>query len=158
MYRSAGLGSFTDSLANAIAQFEGFNKAGSVAQRNNNPGNLRSGPGQTGTDAQGYAIFPDAGTGWAALDHQIDVNIGRGLTLQEFIGGKPGVYSGYAPSADSNNVQSYVGFLAGQLAIDPNIPLNGVSPGTFRVVPPHSPVVERTPQGTSGPSSTHKPD
>ena len=143
--RPAGLGDLTSSLANAIAQFEGYNVPGSVAQRNNNPGNLRSGPGQTGTDAKGYAIFPDAATGFAALQNQVNLNIDRGLTLQTFIGGQPGGYPGYAPSADNNNVQNYVGFLSTQLGIDPNVPLNGLSPGSFRLVPPHHPpATERT--------------
>src|SRR5271157_4273547 len=96
-----GLGAGTatvDDLAQAIARMEGFNVAGSVAQRDNNPGNLRSGPGQIGTDAGGYAIFPDVTTGYAALDNQINLNIGRGLTLNQFFGGLPGVYAGYAPS------------------------------------------------------------
>lgn len=142
------------SLANAIAQFEGFNKAGSVAQRNNNPGNLRSGPGQIGTDPQGYAIFPDVATGFAALQNQVSLNIDRGLSLQTFIGGQrdtsgnvvPGGYPGYAPSADNNPVSNYVSFLAGKLGLDPATPLNGVSPGDFRVVPLHKtpPATERT--------------
>lgn len=153
----AGLGSLTDSLANAIAQFEGYNKAGSVAQRNNNPGNLRSGPGQIGTDANGYAIFPDANTGFAALDNQINLNVSRGLSLQTFIGGQPGVYPGYAPSADNNNVSNYVNFLSSQLGIDPNTPLNGLSPGSFRQVPPHSPAAERTSQGGSTSQASSEP-
>ena len=138
------------SLATAIAQFEGFFKPGTVAQRNNNPGNLRSGAGQIGTDAGGYAIFPDPTTGWAALDHQVTVNINRGLTLQQFIGGKPGVYPGYAPSADNNNVTSYVSFLSGKLGLSPDTVLSGVSPGDFRMVPRPSP-----PQGPTHPGTTH---
>ena len=123
------------SLSNAIAQFEGFLVPGSVAQRNNNPGNLRSGPGQIGTDANGYAIFPDVSTGMSALQNQVQLNINRGLNLNQFIGGVPGGYPGYAPSADNNNVQNYVGFLSGKLGVDPNTPLNGLSPGTFHRVP-----------------------
>jgi hypothetical protein len=148
-YQRTGLGDLTSSLANAIAQFEGYNVPNSVAQRNNNPGNLRSGPGQIGTDSNGYAIFPDAQTGFAALDNQVNLNISRGLTLQQFIGGGNG-YPGYAPSADNNNVSNYVNFLSGQLGIDPNTPLSGVSPGSFRVVPPHQPPrAERTKPGGS---------
>lgn len=159
-YRRTGLGqsgsSLVSSMANAIAQFEGYNVPGSVAQRNNNPGNLRSGPGQTGIDANGYAVFPDSDTGFAALDSQISLNISRGLTLQSFVGGgttSAGTnYPGYAPSADNNNVSNYVNFLSSQLGIDPNTPLNqiGASPGSFRQVPPHSPAVERTPRGEQG--------
>jgi hypothetical protein len=120
-------GSFTDQLAQAIARFEGYNVAGSVAQRNNNPGNLRSGPGQTGTDPNGYAIFPDVATGYAALDNQISLNIGRGLSLDEFFAGKPGVYPGYAPSSDANNPAQYASTVAGWLGIDPTVPLSSIA-------------------------------
>jgi len=136
--------SLVQSLSNAIAQFEGYNVPGSVAQRNNNPGNLRSGPGQTGTDSKGYAIFPDAATGFAALNNQVSLNVDRGLTLQTFIGGNQdptqgAIYPGYAPSADNNNVSNYVSFLSGKLGIGPDTPLSGLSPGSFRLVPPHHP-------------------
>ena len=80
--------SLTDSLAQAIARFEGFFTAGSVAARNNNPGNLRSGVGQIGTDPNGYAIFPDQTTGFQALSNQIQLNISRGLNLNEFFAGQ----------------------------------------------------------------------
>lgn len=143
--------SLVQSLSNLIARFEGYYVQGqspTVAQRNNNPGNLRSGPGQIGTDPNGYAIFPDEATGMAALQNQVSLNIDRGLSLQSFIGGGPtstgANYPGYAPSADNNNVSNYVNFLSNGLGIDPTTPLNGVSPGNFRVVPPRPPVTERT--------------
>lgn len=113
-------------LSNAIARFEGYSIPGSVAQRNNNPGNLRAGIGQTGTDGNGYAIFPDSATGFAALQHQVTLNINRGLSLDEFFGGKPGVYAGYAPSGDANDPGHYSQTVAGWLGIDPNAPLSDV--------------------------------
>jgi hypothetical protein len=131
--RNRGLGdaeAFTSSLASSIARFEGYNIAGSVAQRNNNPGNLRAGPGQIGTDANGYAVFPDAATGYAALDNQIDLNISRGLTLNQFFAGEPGVYAGYAPSGDSNNPSQYATTVAGWMGIDPNVPLSTLAGGS----------------------------
>jgi len=130
MYRfRVGFGGLTDELAQAIAQFEGFNTAGSVAARNNNPGNLRSGPGQTGTDASGYAIFPTAAAGWSALDNQVDLNVSRGLTLDQFFAGGNG-YPGYAPSADSNNPAQYAAFVAAQTGIPETVPLNQLPSGT----------------------------
>jgi hypothetical protein len=131
--RSSGLGdagAFTSSLASAIARFEGYGVAGSVAQRNNNPGNLRAGPGQIGTDPNGYAVFPDPATGYAALDNQIDLNINRGLTLNQFFAGEPGVYAGYAPSGDSNNPSQYAATVAGWMGIDPNVPLSTLAGGS----------------------------
>lgn len=130
-----GMGDLTSSLASSIAQFEGYNKPGSVAQRNNNPGNLRSGPGQIGTDSLGFAIFPDAATGWAALDNQVNLNVARGLTLQQFFAGEPGVYAGYAPSADSNNPTQYANFVASQAGIPTDVPLNQLSSAGAAVPP-----------------------
>lgn len=126
--------SLIDDLATAIARFEGFFSAGSVAQRNNNPGNLRAGIGQTGTDANGYAIFPDAATGFAALQNQISLNISRGLNLNTFFAGQRdsagnvirGGYPGYAPAADANSPAQYAATVAGWLGIDPNTPLSNI--------------------------------
>jgi hypothetical protein len=110
------------SLAQSIQRFEGW-APGTVSYRNNNPGNLRSGPGQTGTDAQGYAIFPDYQTGWNALLNQVQVNVNRGLTLDEFFAGGQG-YPGYAPAADSNLPYQYAATVGGWLGVDPSVPLN----------------------------------
>ncbi len=119
-------------IAQAIATMEGFFTAGSVAQRNNNPGNLRSW-GSTPT-VGGYARFATVEEGWQALYDQIAKNMGRGLTLQEFFGGKPGVYAGYSPSADANNPAGYAQYVAGRVGIDPSVPLNQV---TFGDSPPN---------------------
>lgn len=134
------MGSFVENLSNAIARFEGFQQPGSVAQRNHNPGNVRtpkSGPwpGQIGVDSGGYAIFPDDQAGFAALQSQVQTNIDRGLTLNEFFGGKLGVYNGYAPSGDKNDPGQYSTVVAGWLGIDRNAPLATISPGDFRAVP-----------------------
>lgn len=122
------MGDFIGDLAQGIARFEGFQVSGSRAQRNNNPGNLRAGPGQVGTDAGGYAIFPDLETGWAALDNQIQLNLTRypTLTLREFFGGGAG-YPGYAPAADQNNPGQYADTVAGWLGISPDVALSSLS-------------------------------
>ena len=127
MYQWRGLGdssSLVSGIAAAIQQMEGW-FPGSVSYRNNNPGNLRSGPGMTGTDSGGYAIFPDFATGQAALDAQVQTNINRGLTLQQFFAGGNG-YAGYAPSTDNNNPTAYANFVAGQVGIDTSTPLNSL--------------------------------
>ena len=111
-------------MAAAIARMEGYMDAtgqprsGTIAYRNNNPGNLRAW-GNLPT-ADGYAVFPSAADGWAALKRQIGLNIDRGLTLYEFFGGKPGVYPGYAPAADSNHPVNYAQFVAAQIGIPPD--------------------------------------
>jgi hypothetical protein len=81
-------------------------------------------------DSRGIAIFPDLATGEAALQHQVDLNIGRGLTLDEFFGGKAGVYAGYAPAADSNNPSAYASTVAGWLGIPENSVLSSLAVGS----------------------------
>jgi hypothetical protein len=122
-----GLGDLTSDIASAIAQMEGYNTPGTLAARNNNPGNLRSGPGQTGTSG-GFAVFPDPQTGWNALDNQVQLNIGRGLTLQQFFAGGNG-YPGYAPSADSNNPTQYAAFVGTRAGIPTDVPLTSLESG-----------------------------
>lgn len=113
-----------DPIAQAIAAMEGFYKAGSLAVRNNNPGNLRS--WGSNPVVNGYAQFPTVEAGWAALKAQIQKNINRGLNLSEFFGGKPGVYGGYAPSADKNDPVNYANFVASRVGIDVSTPLASI--------------------------------
>ena len=108
-------------FAAAIARYEGYYTAGSVAQRNNNPGNLRSWGSYPVVN--GFVQFPDAETGWAALRSQVQKNIDRGLTLDEFFSGKSGVYPGYAPAADNNQPSKYAATVATWLGISSDAPL-----------------------------------
>ncbi|HZT36608.1 MAG TPA: hypothetical protein VFA28_01830 [Bryobacteraceae bacterium] len=112
-----------DDLAQAIARYEGYYSPGSVADRHNNPGNLRSWGNYPVVN--GYVQFPDAETGWAALRAQVQKNIDRGLNLLEFFGGGNG-YGGYAPSTDSNNPTRYATTVASWLGIPADAPLSSV--------------------------------
>jgi hypothetical protein len=110
--------SILDQLAQAIQKVEGYYPPGSVvggvsypngsvAYRNNNPGNLNyvGQAGATGADANGYAIFPDYATGYAALTAQIQLDANRGMTLQQLI------YSWAPPTGDprgNNNTTAYL--------------------------------------------------
>mgnify|MGYP003394444781 FL=1 len=117
--------SLTDSISQAIATMEGFFKAGSVAQRNNNPGNLRSWGNRP--TANGYAVFESPDAGWAALNQQVNLNIGRGLSLYDFFAGKPGVYGGYATRLDRlTDPLGCAVFVASRIGLDPSIPLNSI--------------------------------
>ena len=118
--------SLTDSIAQAIATYEGYYQPGSLAARNNNPGNLRS--WGTAPVVDGYAQFETPAAGWSALARQIELNISRGLSLGEFFGGKPGVYSGYAPASDNNQPAAYAAFVAARVGVPVDTPL---SPGFF---------------------------
>ncbi len=110
-----------DSIAAAIARMEGFYKPNSIAQRNGNPGNLRSWGKRP--IVGGYAQFATSEDGWRALRRQIGRNIERGLTLYEFFGGKLGVYAGYAPAADQNHPREYAEFVARHVGIAADVPL-----------------------------------
>ena len=118
--------SLTDSIAQAIATYEGYYQSGSLAARNNNPGNLRTWGNTPVVD--GFARFDTPAAGWSALVGQIELNISRGLSLGEFFGGKPGVYPGYAPAADDNQPAAYAQYVAGRVGVPVDIPL---SPGFF---------------------------
>lgn len=91
---------------------EGWFKTGTLAQRNNNPGNLRSSSLAIGSDSRGFAIFPDANTGWAALERQIQLDAARGHTLKSFI-------TKYAPPGE-NDTASYLRYLTAKLGADAN--------------------------------------
>ena len=113
--------SVVDQIAQSIARQEGYNVSGSIAQRNNNPGNLRTW-GSNPTSG-GFVVFSTPEEGWEALRRQVQLNINRGLTLEEFFGGKPGVYGGYAPAADSNQPNVYAANVSAWTGIPTNIPL-----------------------------------
>jgi len=110
-----------ENIARAIATFEGFFKPGTLAERNNNPGNLRSWGSTPIQD--GYAHFATADKGWAALRHQVRLNISRGLSLREFFVGKPGIYPGYAPAADFNDSNRYAEFVARRTGLPIDMPI-----------------------------------
>jgi hypothetical protein len=58
-------GGVLEDIGQAILQYEG-GKPGNRNVKNNNPGNLKSASGMTGT-AGGFATFGDEGDGWDAL-------------------------------------------------------------------------------------------
>jgi len=91
------------------------------AQRNKNPVNLRF-AGQheaVGKDDDGFAIFPNDPAGWRAAHAQIELDQGRGLTLEQFI-------SKFAPPSE-NDTKNYLRFVALQLLVKPEVELNLLS-------------------------------
>lgn len=120
---------FIPTWASAVAQFEGFNKPGNRAQRNNNPGNLKFAgqPGAIGSDSGGFAIFPDPGTGFQALYNQ----------LQKYVVSYPNYsilditakYLGQsAPTSDSQgNAFTYAAYVASALGTDVSTTLGELS-------------------------------
>ena len=101
----------TQDLMNLISRMEGFGIGGSVATRNNNPGNLRY-AGQAGavsTDASGFAVFGTPDEGWSALKRQIELDANRQLSIREFI-------NKYAPPSE-NNTSNYLSFITDGLGL-----------------------------------------
>lgn len=109
-------------IAISIGTMEGFYKKGSRPNRQNNPGSLRRWGKVPVID--GFCNFPTPAEGWSALRRQVDKNVGRGLTLYEFFGGKPGLYPGYAPDSDGNRSRHYAEFVAKRVQIPADVPLN----------------------------------
>ena len=116
-------GELAEAISRQIAEMEGFYKDGSRSRRQNNPGNLRTWGRKTPV-VDGFCNFPTPAEGWTALRRQVEKNIGRGLTLYEFFGGKPNVYPGYAPDSDGNRSRHYAEFVAQRVKIPADVPLN----------------------------------
>jgi len=121
--------SLVRAIAQAIATFEGFFKPGTVAARNNNPGNLRAGPRAISKDSQGYGVYASVEDGWADLFRQVELNIADGLNLREFFAGKPGIYPGYAPAADENQPIQYAAFVGSRVGVPLDRPLFALASG-----------------------------
>lgn len=108
-------------LATAIGQMEGWGVPGSIATRNNNPGNLRYSPYQSGSEKTvngTFATFSSPDVGWSALQDYIDTKAKSGVTLRDFI------YT-YAPPTE-NNTANYLQYLSGQLGIGADSPLDSL--------------------------------
>ena len=110
---------FIPTWAAAIAQFEGFNTAGSRPARNHNPGDLKFAGqgGAVGQDPQGFAIFPDDPTGFQALYNQLAlyIKIFRATLCyksRRITSGQPN------PTSDAQgNAYTYAGAVASALGV-----------------------------------------
>ena len=104
------------SVANTIQTIEGY-YPGSLAYRNNNPGNLEY-AGQAGATQSGrWAVFSSYDQGYNALENQIQIDANRGLTIQQFI-------NKYAPAKDGNDPTSYAAQIAAAEGLSVNDPLS----------------------------------
>jgi hypothetical protein len=127
---------FISTWGAAIAQFEGFNTAGSRPARNNNPGDLKQAgqPGAVGTDPQGFAIFPDPGTGWTALYNQLNayVNEFPGYSILQIMAHYLG--QSVATSDAQGNAYTYANFVASALGVDVSATLGALAAGVASAV------------------------
>lgn len=111
----------------------------------NNPGNLifvgQAGASASpftfvGSDGRTYALAqfstPDAGA--AALQNQIQIDAGRGMTIQQFA-------NSYAPAGSGNNPTAYAQYIASATGLSVNDPLSsaisstGADPSAFPGIP-----------------------
>ncbi|MDR1207432.1 MAG: hypothetical protein LBK26_03400 [Rickettsiales bacterium] len=103
---------------------------GTIAWRNNNPGNMRAyksvfnrgaiGTGGGATEkAPGFAIFPDANTGWNAMVDLLSEPMYQNLTIEEAI-------NKYSPP-EENNVENYLKSLENQTGFPRITPMNNLS-------------------------------
>lgn len=90
--------------------------AGTLAARNNNPGNLKF-VGQPGAvlGERGFARFDSPAAGWQALSRQIELDKARGHTLGSFI-------TKYAPPA-TNDTAAYIAKVAAATGATADTPL-----------------------------------
>lgn len=100
-------------MMQAINRMEG-GKPGNVNVRNNNPGNLRAGPGQVGENG-GFAVFASQDDGYSALQAWITSHVAAHPDWTFF-----DLFNVYAPSADSNQPSAYAEFVASQIGVDPS--------------------------------------
>lgn len=113
------------SIDAAIAQMEGYNTPGTIAQTQNNPGNLVYGPfaqqyGATpGTN--GIATFPSAAQGLQAQDALVQYYANKGSTISDLL-------NAWAPaSVPGNDPTGYANYVAEQAGTNPNTPLSSLN-------------------------------
>lgn len=115
-----------NALASAIQTQEGYYQ-GSVAYRNNNPGNLvyAGQPGAT-QGAGGFAAFNSYNAGYTALTNQITLDAVRGTDVN----GNPTttvsqLLTSWAPPSQ-NDTAAYISSVTSQTGFDPNAPLSSL--------------------------------
>ena len=96
---------------------------GSMAWRDNNPGNIIAGPFATSQGAigsnNGFAVFPDVATGTAALTTLLESSSYQSLSVDAAI-------AKYAPPSQ-NNTASYQATIETQLGVSGSTPLSALS-------------------------------
>ena len=120
---------FLAELVKYIMRMEGF-FPGSVAWRNNNPGNLDKGPRMNKRDDNGHAVYNKLSDGVADCEDLIyKVSIlYPNVTLATFFAGERdetgkvliGGYPGYAPKVDprgTNDPTAYAKFIAANIKV-----------------------------------------
>lgn len=107
--------SVVDRLAETIAEFEGFYHFGTLAYRNNNPGNLIWSPYQAGTRNK-FAYFDSIEDGWKALKYQLQLIFdgqsayyNADMSIQEFVD----TWASTSPKVERENYAHYIASVFG---------------------------------------------
>jgi hypothetical protein len=111
----------------AIGQFEGFNTPGTLAARQNNPGNIIYGPFAKANGAIGqgsgnpFAIFPNIDIGMHATDNLVSFYAKQNATISDLVHGwSPETAPGNSPQS----TQAYTDFVAGSLGVPASTPVS----------------------------------
>lgn len=109
----------------AIATFEGYGQAGTIATNQNNPGNLvynstTASLGATGAGTNGIAIFPNETTGFEAENAVVANYANNGATIQSLI------ESWAPPSAGNPNDANYINYVASQTGASASTPVSSL--------------------------------
>jgi hypothetical protein len=103
---------------------------GSLAWRDNNPGNIRAGAFATAEGAigqnNGFAVFPDLQSGTAALASLLDGPGYQGLSVDEAI-------AKYAPPSE-NNTGAYQAAVEAQMGVSGGTTLSSLTPAQMQTL------------------------
>lgn len=127
----------TGQVVNGSSGFVGtFSKPGTLAERNNNPGNLRFAGQQGATQGQGgFAAFPTLQAGLDALRNDLlgkmTGNTRTGLTGNSTV---QDLINVYAPKGDGNDPTTYAKNLANALGVSTSTKLSTLVPRIDEVV------------------------
>lgn len=117
--------------------------------RNNNPGNVKAlgggqqWQGQTGVDANGFAVFDSMENGQRAMQRNLQSYGRQGVNT---VGS---IINRWAPSSDNNPTSAYVQYVASQLGVRPDQPLDLNNPQTLSALSTAIARFENGPQSAS---------
>lgn len=126
-----GLGSLGSlSSLSALTLVDAITRQENTPSSLNNPGALTAAPSsycQTGK-VNGIVQFCTPQDGIDALNNQIQLDVNRGMTLQQ-------LFDVYAPAAAGNDPTTYTNNVSSWTGIDPNVPLNSVDSSMLYSIP-----------------------
>lgn len=123
-----------DDLTQGWAQFEGWLQPGTVAQRSNNPINIKgTWPGVVGHTPSGIAVFDDEGDAWDAADSWLTTQATQhpDWTLRQLFAKVLGSLSGESVNNAQGDSNAEADYVANYLGVSPDANLaNFLGTGT----------------------------